>query len=133
MEDACLAVSNSVAEDDEIIRTLTTQILTKAGFVVDSAIDGEKAWDQLHRQAYDLLITDNEMPYLKGIELIERIRRSGVSLSIIVCSAAFTADRADLDRLRIAAILPKPLGFRQLLETVRRVLESVAPISGPRE
>ena len=53
---------------------------------VIQASDGEEAWDALHCGHYDMLITDNEMPRLSGIKLVERVRDSGMSLPIIMAT-----------------------------------------------
>lgn len=113
-----------IAEDDEVIRDLTARALQRVGFVVETACDGEEAWSRLQKQAFDLLVTDNEMPRLKGIQLIERVRAKGLTLPIIVSSASFASQPAVSARLQITAVLPKPVCFSQFLGTVCRVLKA---------
>jgi DNA-binding NtrC family response regulator len=114
-----------VADDDECIRQIVSTALTDDGFDVDAAADGEQAWEALHHEHYDLLVTDNEMPRLKGIKLIERIRREGMSLPVIMASGSSSLKQAHNDsQLQITAMLPKPFKRLELLDTVRHALQS---------
>jgi len=114
-----------VADDDEAIRRIISNVLAHAGFEVDAASDGQRAWEALLDGHYDLLVTDNEMPRLPGIKLVERIREEGMSLPVIIASGTFPLDRMRNDpQLQIAAVLPKPFGTGELLNTVRQVLQA---------
>lgn len=114
-----------VADDNEGVRCVLSTFLARAGFDVNAASDGEEAWDELHREHYDLLVTDNEMPRLAGIKLIERIREAGMSLPVIIASGSLPVESVrDRPQLEIAAILPKPFGITKLLDTVRQTLQT---------
>jgi len=60
-----------VVEDDLSILQLSTSVIKSSGFQVDTAVDGAAGWDALHTSSYDLLITDNNMPKLSGVELVQ--------------------------------------------------------------
>jgi CheY-like chemotaxis protein len=97
-----------VADDDPVIRRLISDVLINNGFTVNTASNGEQAWEALQYDNYDLLVTDYEMPHLTGIELIERIRKVGMSLPVILVSGSFSAESVrDHPQLQIAAVLPK--------------------------
>ena len=114
-----------IAEDDNMIRQIISDFLVGDGYIVSAAADGEQAWEALRRDNYDLLVTDNSMPRLTGIKLIERIRKAGMSLPVIVASSSFFAwDVREYRHLQIAAVLPKPFGELEFLDTVRNVLSS---------
>jgi DNA-binding response OmpR family regulator len=114
-----------VAEDDEGIRQLLFSTLIDAGYRVGTAPDGMQAWEALHRKHYDLLITDNDMPHLTGLQLIKRIRNAGLSLPVMMVSGAFSAESEGKNRqLKITAIIRKPFGIPELCYTVREVLAS---------
>ena len=114
-----------VVDDDEGIRLIISAVLCLGGLEVTAVADGQEAWEALHQHSYDLLVTDNEMPRLIGLRLIERIREAGMDLPIILASGTLPAEKA-CARLGqdISAVLPKPFGARQLLETVRNALPS---------
>jgi len=112
-----------VADDDEDIRLLTSTALVSAGFDVSTASDGQQAWEALLHDHYDLLVTDEEMPRLAGLELIERIRDAGMSLPVIIASGTLSVEKMrDYPRRLIAAVLCKPFDIWELLNTVNHVL-----------
>ena len=100
-------------------------VLADAGFNVNTASDGQEAWEALLHRPYDLLVTDNEMPRLAGMELIKRIHNAGMRLPVIFASGTFPAETVRNDpQLQIAAAIPKPFRIPELLDTVRDVLAS---------
>jgi two-component system cell cycle response regulator CpdR len=114
-----------IAEDDEIIRRIISNALADDGYAVNAAADGEQAWEALRHDSYDLLVTDNEMARLTGIKLIERVRKAGMGLPVIVASDTFTVESVrDCPQLQIAAVIPKPFHKLEFLDTVRNVLPS---------
>jgi DNA-binding response OmpR family regulator len=113
-------------EDDPTLRRLSTLALTRPGYTVQSVEDGVQAWEALHSDSFDLLITDNEMPRLTGLELVTKARLEGINLPIILASgSANILGSADYQRLRFAARLQKPFGSTELLKTVEYVLHCV--------
>lgn len=113
-----------VVEDEGAIRQICSEALVRSGYQVDAAEDGEAGWNALNAASldangYDLLITDNRMPWLSGVELIQKLRSARMELPVILASGALPANA---DGLHLAAILPKPFSQDQLLQTVRHVL-----------
>ncbi len=62
------------AEDSSFYAQLVKNYLEGAGYEVEIAEDGVRAWEKLQEGAYDLLITDIEMPRMNGLELIKKVR-----------------------------------------------------------
>ena len=70
-----------VVDDDEAFRRLNTEVLNCSGYQVDAAEDGAVGWEAIQANRYDLLITDNSMPKLTGVELVKKLRaRPGGSI-----------------------------------------------------
>src|SRR5262245_3999809 len=114
-----------IADDDEGIRFMSSNVLSDNGFDVTVVSDGEQAWEALSHAHFDLLITDNDMPGLTGLKLIERIRETGMRLPIIMASGSLTtASTLDQPQLQIAAVLSKPFLISDLVKAVRFVLLS---------
>jgi DNA-binding response OmpR family regulator len=116
-----------VVDDDETIRNLNAEALSRAGFHVDAAEDGADAWETLQKLRYDLVVTDNKMPRVTGLELIEKIHAADMTLPVIVVTGTFPED--DLARdpgLAPAAILLKPYRMDALLGTVKTLLQFTA-------
>ena len=112
-----------VAEDHQTVRNLMFRALASEGFEVNVVNDGEAAWEELHRNQYDLLVTDNEMPRLAGLHLIVRLREAGMNLPVILASGSVSeAVTQTHPQLNIKAVLPKPFNLWEFLETVRQTL-----------
>jgi DNA-binding response OmpR family regulator len=116
-----------LVDDDRDIRRFTAQSLVGSGFHVDAAEDGEVAWETLQLNSYDILITDNNMPKLTGIELVKKLRSARMALPVIMATGKLPVrDLAQNPSLQLAAILPKPFSFAELLGTVKEVLRASA-------
>jgi DNA-binding response OmpR family regulator len=114
-----------VVDDDVSIRELNTDLLIHSGYAVDVAEDGAIAWATMQRNNYDLLITDQNMPKVTGLELVKKLRAAHMALPVILATGAVPTD--ELNRhpgLQLAATLAKPYTTEQLLGTVREVLHA---------
>jgi len=60
-----------VVDDEEDLRKSIVEILTLDGFEVDQAGSAEEAAEKLSQHAYDVLITDHNLPGKTGVELLE--------------------------------------------------------------
>ncbi len=119
-----------VVEDDPILRRVNTTLLIGAGYEVDTAEDGAIAWDTIQLKTFDLLITDNSMPNVTGIELIKRVRAAGIGVPIIMATAVLPKDVfTQFPCLQPAATMIKPYTLEDLLGTVKNVLRGTAPVA----
>jgi len=75
-----------VVEDNRDLRQLNAGMLIHSGYAVEVAEDGAAAWEALQANRYDLLITDNNMPRLTGIELLKKLRSARMGLPVIMAT-----------------------------------------------
>ena len=112
-------------DDEPQLRRLGELVLVQRGYDVDTAADGAQGWEVLQHAHYNLLITDNSMPGLTGLELASNARVAGMRLPIMMTSGSPSPLQDPAwARLDIAAFLSKPFAFDALVETVGRVLLS---------
>jgi len=113
-----------VVDDEQIIRESLSFILKKEGFVVDEAPNGKEALRKQQEQPYDVVVTDIEMPEMRGVELLERIRQ-GSPETLVVVITAFGSIETAVDALRKGAAdyVLKPINFDDLLHRVKKLLE----------
>ena len=112
-----------LVDDENDVRALNADVLIRSGYHVDTAENGAIAWKALQTNSYDLLITDNTMPEMTGLELIRQVRSADMTLSVILASGTVPAE--ELSRspwLHVNALLPKPYSIGSLLRTVAEVL-----------
>ncbi len=114
-----------VVDDDENARDLQKILLHTAGYVVDTAADGEEAWKMLRAKPYDLLLTDQKLPGITGLELVGRLRAAEMALPAIINSGWPDMGKvSDYPNLALSAILDKPVNFAKVLVAVREALHS---------
>ena len=112
-------------DDDADMLSLYTSALSDARYEVDTLADGEAGWDALCTNEYDLLLTDNQMPRLTGLELVARLRAAGMMLPVILSSGSRKSDQiGDGKWLGLASVLYKPFTPTELVEAVRHSIPS---------
>lgn len=105
------------AEDDPIIRNVTTTRLTEAGATVVAVGDGAKAISRLKNMTPDLLLLDLRMPGLDGIAAIRRLRTSSqtVTYPIFVLTSHIASQlTAEARALGVDAVFTKPVQIRSI-------------------
>jgi CheY-like chemotaxis protein len=110
-----------LVEDEPAVRQLFAQALTRAGYRVYEARNGQEAikvFDQ-YSDAIDLLLTDMRMPYMGGAELAQHLRARSLTLKLLCISGYPGGDAKDLG----ADFLAKPFSRDDLLAKVREVLD----------
>jgi CheY-like chemotaxis protein len=112
-----------VVDDNNYLRRLCVKTLVNAGYEVTSALDGAAGWEELQLNHYDLIITDNKMPKMTGIEMLERLRSARMSLPVIMATGYLpTSVFAKQPWLQPDATLERPFSDDDLLETINKVL-----------
>ncbi len=110
-----------LVEDEPAVRQLFMLALTRAGYRVFEARNGQEAlkmFDQ-HGDSIDLLLTDLRMPYMGGAELAQHLRARRKSLKLIAISGYAGSTEHELK----ADFLAKPFSREDLLAKVREVLD----------
>ncbi|MGA2200774.1 MAG: PAS domain S-box protein [Terriglobales bacterium] len=114
-----------LVEDDEIMRSLTRQLLQEHGYTVVEADDGKSAleWVESHPGPIDLLLTDVVMRHMSGPELVEHLNASHPTLKVVYMSGytgELIAEREVLQRG--ITLLEKPFTRTVLLNTIHGAL-----------
>ena len=111
-----------VVDDDADIRQVNADVLRRFGYQTETAAAGV-AWEALQANRYDLLITDNNMPKVSGIELVKKLRSARLTLPVILATRALPIEELERNPwLQPVATLVQPFLHRQLLATVSEVL-----------
>ncbi len=115
-----------LAEDEAMVRNLTTRILEMAGYRVFVAENGKQAhetWMQKH-QEIDLVIMDMVMPRMGGHELSKLLRQDNPEIKILFISGYDSESfRTPLASRESNDLLLKPFNRASLLEKVQEILE----------
>jgi hypothetical protein len=126
---AVLGQTVLLAEDEDSVRALAAEVLTRSGYSVLAAADGRQALDlcRRHRGPVDLLVTDVVMPEMSGPELAHRVAELHPQARILYISG-YPERAADASALAApgANFLGKPFLPRTLIERVRDALRPAA-------
>jgi CheY-like chemotaxis protein/HPt (histidine-containing phosphotransfer) domain-containing protein len=110
-----------LVDDNATNRKVASQILLKAGCVVETVMSGQEAIDRLSKDAaFDLVLMDIQMPEMDGMETTRRLKKSVTELPPIVAMTAY-AMKEDKERFLAAGMddyLAKPIRAQQLIQMV---------------
>jgi len=74
-------------------------------------------------ECYDIIIVDQKMPHMTGVELVSEMRKRGVTSKIMVLSAHISSEiRATYERMDVHVMFPKPFDVRQLRSAVDQLV-----------
>jgi len=119
-----------IVDDEAGVRELLKDALKLAGFETQTANDGMSALTALRNYTPDIMIIDINMPLMDGFELVERLRKNGNEVPVLMLSAR--ADRVDVTRgLTLGAddYVVKPFSLEELVLRLKAILRR-SQISG---
>jgi len=114
-----------VADDEQDIRELVVYRLSRSGYRIIEARDGEEAFQLAADQALDMAVLDVMMPRLNGFELTQRFRHTPATERLPILLMSASVQEADISRGFAAgadSYLTKPFTPDQLLARVREIL-----------
>jgi len=111
-----------VADDEPAQREMVSGFLKKQGFEVIAADSGEKALELFRQDTFDLVLTDQKMANMSGLELLQAVHAINPETPVILITAFGTIEAA-VAALKQGAIdyLTKPLNLDELLHRIRQV------------
>ncbi|WP_405053537.1 ATP-binding protein [Sphingobium sp. WCS2017Hpa-17] len=116
-----------LVEDEDMVRAVAERALTRQGYKVLTANDGEQGLEVLNgAEKIDLLISDVVMPNMDGPAMVAQARRTHPNLPVLFMSGyAEEQLRKSIDIANVA-FLPKPFSVNQLAEAARDALASAS-------
>lgn len=109
-----------LVEDDPALVAMLVGLLTEEGYAVDTANDGQRGLHLALSRGYEVLLLDRGLPAIDGLDLLGRLRRSGVVTPVMVLSALGNpADRVEGLDAGAEDYLAKPFDVEELLARLR--------------
>jgi DNA-binding NtrC family response regulator len=123
-----------VVDDEPVQREMISGFLRKQGFEVIAADSAEKALELFGQDAFDLILTDQKMANLSGLELLQAVHAINPETPVILVTA-FGSVEAAVAALKQGAVdyLTKPLNLDELLYRIRQVCDRARILSENRE
>lgn len=113
-----------MVDDEEAVLTVQSELLSSLGYEVRCFIDAESALAELrgHPDRYDLLLSDENMPKLTGLQLVREVRKFNTSIPVVICTGyAEKLSHRQIEQLRLSGVLRKPCTRRELSATLANV------------
>jgi len=122
-----------VIDDEAHITHVVSLKLRNAGYEVVTAADGEEGFEAALQHAPSLVITDLQMPYLDGLELSKKLKKTRETADtpvLMLTARGFGLTDGDIEDTNIVGMLSKPFSPREMLNTIQEILGD-ATDSGP--
>jgi two-component system, chemotaxis family, chemotaxis protein CheY len=120
-----------VCEDNVALSGVVCFNLVRAGFQVTNVSNGRLALDALQKDTFDLVLSDQQMPMMTGIQLCEHLRQLPAHRRtpfILLTAKCMEIDAAKLhETLGISAALPKPFSPSELIACIEETLAAGCP------
>jgi len=107
-----------VIDDEKMILDLVQFVLSKAGFKVEIALDGQEGIKKFDNGRFDLVITDILMPGLDGRDVVEHIRNSDKPCTPII---GISGTPWLFKNIQFDAVFTKPFLFEDLVSSIRHL------------
>ncbi len=122
--EAAQKVKVLVVDDEAHHAEATTEILSRAGYDVATAVSGTQALEMIAAGRYDLLVTDLVMKDVDGMEVLRQAKRRIPDAAVIVMTAFGTIDAA-VETMKRGAddFVEKPLNIHRLRQVVEKAVE----------
>jgi two-component system response regulator ResD len=116
-----------VVDDEPIVRDVLARYLTREGFEVELACDGEAALEVAESRCPDLIVLDLMLPKVDGLEVFRRVRaHNGAPAVIMLTAKGEETDRVVGLELGADDYVVKPFSPREIVARVRAVLRRAA-------
>lgn len=113
-----------IIDDEKSIRDTLVEILEYENYQVDQAEDGQKGFEAIKKNNYDVVLCDIKMPNMDGMELLSKTSELGIDTAFIMISAHGTIETAvEATKMGAFDFIQKPPDLNRLLVTVRNALE----------
>jgi len=112
-----------IADDDRLVRTILTDLLSELGHLVVAAENGVEAVTLCAREAPDVLVLDFLMPRLSGLDALHRMRAAGCSAPAILLTAISDGSFREMEGSEAIGLrLEKPVTRRALERALARAV-----------
>ena len=115
-----------VVEDERLMLRLLEKFLSRQGYQVLLAADGEQAIDGYcrHKTEIDVVLLDVGLPKVSGVDVLRKMKKENPDVRVVVASGYLDARmKTEMYRAGVKAFLDKPYLLPEMLETLRSVTE----------
>ena len=117
-----------VVDDDPVIGKSFDRVLTRKGYLVVSAENGQEALNKIAKEDYDAVFTDIKMPGMDGIEVAERVRAKRPWTPVVIITGYGSAEnQARAEAAGVRGFLRKPLSPEMIEKSLDAAVATALP------
>lgn len=113
-----------VVDDEETLREMAKEMLSRIGYEVETAADGIEALEKYRKRVFDLVLLDAIMPRMNGAETFEGLKAINPAVKVIFCSGYSEGVLSSEQGKPGSGYLQKPFSLGALSEIIRKVIET---------
>ncbi len=112
-------------DDEEMVRNVTVMVLESffSGIKIDEGKSGKELLERARKKQYDLIISDNNMPELNGIDALEILRKEGYRTPAILISGLYDEQLYKRAQENHIYSMQKPYGFPELRKVIDEAIK----------
>ena len=115
-----------VTDDDSAFRSVLSEALSRRGFSILQARDGQEAIEVLSRTRIHMALVDVHMPRANGLEVMRHLVQTPDCPPCVLMSAELDEDiRREAERMKAYRVLSKPIRLNQIRDVVAAALREV--------
>jgi len=117
-----------VVDDEPSVCDACHEALAIEGYMVDTALSGEKALEALSAGRYDVILLDLKMPGMSGLEALDKLKKIAPKADVVMMTGYATVESA-VEAMKLGAIdyIKKPFTNKELTGKILQVLERKGP------
>ena len=112
-----------VVDDEPVIRSLFTDLLSEEGYSIETVCNGEEAVNLLKQKTFDLVFMDVHMPVMNGLEALIQMRQFWPQMTIIMMDSF--PDQLAIEAQKRGAItcIHKPFNIKEILDLIKKEIK----------
>lgn len=133
-----------IADDESAITEALSDLLQMEGYTTSVARNGKQALDLIGKEQFELMLVDLMLPDVTGLEILEEIKKQGLSTEVIIITGKGTIDTAveamkagaydyltkPVEPNRLRSIVPRALEHQNLRKTNKQLQKTIEKLSG---
>lgn len=119
-----------VIDDEQGIRNLLDTLLSRKGYEVVLASNGQKGLELFRRERPDVVVLDLKMPEMNGLTVLQQVRQLNPVQPVVILTGAGTAEaEQQVQALGVTEFVEKEFSMHRLGDSLKRLLNSAGTTS----
>jgi DNA-binding NtrC family response regulator len=112
-----------IVDDEEVMRSLFTDLLSERGFKISVARNGKEAIELVKEKFFHIAILDMHMPVMNGVQTLRLIKAMSPKTSIVMTDSFPDTFAEEAIKEGAATCIHKPFNIQEVIEIVNKAIE----------